>query len=76
MAIYFTIHDMNYPNSREKRLVAICRDEQQARICFDRIIRSTLRMLYIVLERVNANTIGLLVTRMVIDEGWANSREE
>ena len=73
MSTYFTIHDMNMPNSREKRLVAVCYHEKQAHDCFERIMRSKLGMMYVVLERVDTGALGLIVGRTIIAEGWANS---
>jgi hypothetical protein len=69
---YFTIYDMPNPKSIDKRLVAVCYHEEQARVCYERIMRSNVGMSYVVLERVDTNTIGLIVGRMVIAEEWAN----
>ncbi len=76
MSTYFTIHDMNMPNSREKRLVAVCYHEKQAHDCFERIMRSKLGMMYGVLERVDTGAIGLIVGRTIIAEGWASSSHD
>lgn len=73
MSTYFTIYDMINPNSIEKRLVAVCYHEEQAYTCFKRIMRSNVGMSYVVLERVDTNTIGLIVGRNTIAEGWADS---
>ena len=71
MSTYFVIHDMYNPKSLDKRLVAICHHEEQARVCYERIMRSNVGMPYVILERVETNSIGLVVGRTVVAEGWA-----
>ncbi len=73
MSTYFAIHDMNKPGSHDRRLVAICYHEEQAHACFQRIMKSNLGMSYVILERVDTNTIGLIIGRTIIAEGWASS---
>ena len=72
MATYYTIHHMSNPRSIEKILVAICYNEQQAHACFERIVRSDVGMPYVVMERVETNTLGLIVGRTIIAEEFAN----
>ena len=69
MDTYFVIYDMPTRNSSINRIIAICSYEDQATEAYNRLLHSGMGATYVVLERVDTNDVGFVVSRVIIAEG-------
>lgn len=72
MLTYYTIHDMKHSSGTMKRLVAICHSEQQAYECYKTILHRGRGLTYVVLERVETDDIGLVVSQTQMKAEWTS----